>query len=999
VTKRLKSLRPAGPAATPQRASGAESDDTTSLKIAYAYGARMLSRLAAASASALAAASALAVAAPAFAQAPPAGSDASEGGAPLQEVVITGSIIPTANGYSAPTPVTVAEATLLKQTAPANLVQGLNALPQFLGSTGPQTVSFTQTVQGDVLNLRGLGANRTLILMDGIRVPPTSYLNTVDVDVLPQLLVQRVDIVTGGASATYGSDAVAGVVNFVLNTRFTGLKVEAMGGVSTFGDNQNERFGVAGGTAVGENGHFIGSAEFYRSDGFTVADRPDLDDSGGAVGSVIGSKAAPGTALNPYINVPNTRASYATYGGIATNGPFAGTNFASSGLYGPVHTGAPTGTGTFFQAPSDYIRLPDFNSAMAPVRNVNGFARYSYAFGQDTTAYVQVLAAQSRTSAVIEGNFMALPGFTVYSGNAFLPAALQSQLTTTNTPSFGMSAQYNYLGPITEQQNVDDYAAQAGIKGKAGRFSWTLDYSFGNSINAVKAFNEINFQNFYAAVDSVVNPATGAIVCRPQLSANPAVIAAYAGCQPFNPFGVGAASPSAAAYVTGTSRYDVVTSQHNIQGNIGGEILNLPAGPLTGAVGFDYRSQKLSIASNANPGTPYDTTGLRGTAVLTQYYLINQSNASGSENVKEGFGELEAPLLRDLPLVQSLDLNGAVRYTNYSISGSATTWKFGGTWQVDKDLAFRATESRDIRAPTLYDLFAGEQVSPVAVTDPHTGVSSGAPQITSGNPSLQSEIGTTFTVGVIYEPHFLEGLALSLDYYRLAIKGAVATLTALAEDQACEASNGTSPACANIIRPHPFSDHTADNYPTEFLVSGVNVAAIHTDGFDLDATYNRTLLGGKLTTRAYASYINKFSTQLTANQAVIDYAGWNAAGAGGVAGAIPHFKGALSVGYTTHGYGAFVQENMIGSLRLGPLLKYVNTHVPGFFTTDLTLTYDGLPPLWGGDVQLFLTTKNLFNLTPPKVYSTAVPGGLSTITTLYDITGRSFVVGLRMNFK
>jgi iron complex outermembrane recepter protein len=985
VTKCLESVRPTGSAATQQRAS-----DTTSPKVTGdAYGARMLASAAVASA--------LALAAPAFGQTAPAGSDATEAGAPLAEVVVTGSIIPTANGYQAPTPVTVAEATLLKQTAPANLVQGLNALPQFLGSTGPQTVTFTQTVQGDVLNLRGLGANRTLILMDGIRVPPTSYLNTVDVDVLPQLLMQRVDIVTGGASATYGSDAVAGVVNFVLNTRFTGVKVEAMGGISTFGDNQNERFGLAGGTPVGENGHFIGSAEFYRSDGFRVEDRPDLNDSGGAVGSVVGSKAAPGTALNPYINVPNTRASYATFGGIATSGPFAGTNFASSGLYGPVQTGTPTGTSTFFQAPSDYIRLPPFNTAAAPVRNVNGFARYSYALGEDTSAYVQLLAAQARTSAVIEANFMALPGFTIYSGNGFLPAPLQTQLGA--VPSFGMSAQYNYLGPITEQQNVDNYAAQAGIKGKLGRFSWTLDYSFGDSINAVKAFNEINFQHFYAAVDAVVNPANGAIVCRPQLSTNPAVATAYAGCQPFNPFGAGAASAAAAAYVTGTSQYDVVTSQHNIQGNIGGELFSLPAGPITGAVGFDYRSQKLSIASNANPGTPYDTTGLRGTSVLTQYYLINQSNASGSENVTEGFGELGIPLLRDLPLVQSLDLNGAVRYTRYSISGSATTWKFGGTWQVDKDLAFRATESRDIRAPTLYDLFAGEQVSPVAVTDPHTGVSSGAPQITSGNPNLEAEIGTTFTVGVIYQPHFLDGLALSLDYYRLAIKGAVATLTALAEDQACEASNGASPACANIIRPHPFSDRSADNYPTQFLVSGVNVAAIHTDGFDLDATYNRTLLGGKLTTRAYASYINKFSTQLTANQAVIDYAGWNAAGSGGVAGAIPHFKGALSVGYTTHGYGAFIQENMIGSLRLGPVLKYVNTHVPGFFTTDLTLTYDGLPPIWGGDVELFLTTKNLFNLTPPRVYSTAVPGGVSTINTLYDITGRSFVVGLRMNFK
>jgi iron complex outermembrane recepter protein len=947
---------------------------------------------------ALAVVSAWVLTAPAFAQTT-TDSTSTDSGTNLEEVVVTGSIIPTTNGYQAPTPVSVAPAALLKESAPANFVQALNDLPQFQGSTGPQTVSFTQTVQGDVLDLRGLGPNRTLILLDGVRVPPTSYVNTVDVDVLPQLLVQRVDIVTGGASATYGSDAVAGVVNYVLDTHFTGVKGEAMGGISTLGDNQNQRYGLAAGTGIGDNGHAIFSVEYYKSDGFQVQDRPALNDSGAAAGSVVGSKFAAGSAQNPYINVPNTRASYASYGGIVTTGPFAGTDFNSSGLYGPVDAGTKTGTGTFFQAPSDYIRLPEFDTAQAPVRNINAFGRYSYDFGPDTTAYVQVIAAQSQTSANVEANFLALPGFTVFSGNAFLPAPLQAQLTAAAAPSFNMSAQYNYLGPITEQQDVSNYDEQVGIKGKLGRFSWSLDDAFGSSITDVKAYNEVNFQNFYAAVDSVVNPATGGIVCRPELSTNAQVVAQYAGCQPFNPFGAGAASAAAAAYVTGTSRYDVVTTENNLQGNIGGELFSLPAGPLTAAVGFDYRSQKMDITSNASPGTPYNTTGLRGTSILTQYYLINQSNASGSENVAEGFGELDVPILRDLPFVKSFDINGAVRYTDYSISGTATTWKFGGTWRVYNDLMFRATQSRDIRAPTLYDLFAGEQVAPAAVTDAHTGVTSGAPQITSGNPELKPEIGSTFTGGLVYQPSFLRGFALSLDYYRIGISDAVATLTALAEDQACEASNGTSPACANVIRPHPFSDHTADNFPTEFKVSGVNIASIYTDGFDLDASYNARVFGGDLSTRAYATYINEFSTQLTTNQPLVNYAGWNAAGSGGVAGAIPRFKAAISAGYNIHDYGVFVQENMIGPIRLGPILQYVNDYVPGFYTTDLTVTYSGIPQVWGAKVQLFVTTSNLFNLTPPRVEPTTVPGSLATITSLYSTMGRMFEAGVRFNLQ
>lgn len=942
---------------------------------------------------------------PAFAQtttpagAAPAvsGSAAPDSNAPaLEEVVVTGTIIPTSNGYQAPTPVTVAPVAILQQSSPADVVQGLKQLPQFLGSTGPQTVAFSQTVQGDVLNLRGLGANRTLILLDGVRVPPTTYLNTVDVDVLPQLLLQRVDIVTGGASATYGSDAVAGVVNYVLDTRFTGVKGEAMAGISTLGDDQSQRYGLAGGTAIGDNGHLIASVEYYNSAGFLVQDRPALNESGGAVGSVLGSTAAPGSALNPYTNVSNTRASYATYGGIVGSGPFKGIDFTSSGLYGPVNAGTPTGTGTFFQAPSDYIRLPGTDTAQAPVRDINGFARYGYDLNSTTTAYVQLMVSQAQSSANIEDNFLALPGFTIFSGNAFLPAPLQAQLTATNTPSFSMAAQYNYLGPIVEKQNVNNYDAQAGIKGKLGGFSWTLDDSFGDVIDVTKAFNEINFQNFYAAVDSVVNPATGAIVCRPELSATASVAAAYAGCQPFNPFGAGAASAAAAAYVTGTSQYDVDTYENNLQGSIGGDLFSLPAGALTGAVGFDYRSQHMDITSNANPGTSYNTAGLRGTSILTQYYLINQSDASGSESVEEGYGELGIPIVKDLPLAKSIDVNAAARYTHYSISGNATTWKFGTTWQVYDDLMLRATQSRDIRAPTLYDLFAGEQVAPAAVTDPHTGVSSGAPQITSGNPNLTPEIGKTLAGGFVYQPSFLQGLALSLDYYRINMTDAIATLTALAEDQACEASNGTSPACANIIRPHPFSDHTADNFPTEFIVSGVNVAAIHTDGVDLDLSYNTPVFGGTFTARAYATYIDDFSTQLTSNQPRINYAGWNAAGSGGVAGAIPRIKSLLNVGYQFHDFGLFINENIIGPIKLGPALKYVDDHVPGFYTTDLTFNYTGLPTIGHEKFQLFVTVSNLFDATPPRVESTAVPGGLDTLTSLYTV-GRMFVAGVRFN--
>jgi iron complex outermembrane receptor protein len=916
------------------------------------------------------------------------------------EVVVTGSRI-VRDGFQAPTPVTVATADALKASSPTSISDGLNKLPVFVGSLGPNKTNniFARPEHGNILNLRGLGPNRTLILFNGVRAPPTSYLNTVDVDIFPQLLVERVEVVTGGASASYGSDAVAGVVNYVLDTSFTGAKAEAQIG-NTIDAGENERVGFAYGTAIGDSdrGRLLLSVEHYNNDGYLQRDRPELSDLGLAVGSVIGG-SAPGTAANPYINVANARVAFATFGGVALTGPFANTNFVSPGVYAPINNGTRTGTGNVFVAPSDWMAQPGTTSASAALRNDNFFGRFSYDLSDTTTAYVQILEGESTVEYNSLPNLQAFPGPSIFSGNAFLPAALQGQLTTTNTPSFVLAKLLTEIGPITTEDVVKNHQQAVGVNGVLGRFTWKVDYTHSKSEDDVVQPNQLRMPEFYAAIDAVVNPATSAVVCRPTLSADPVIAARYSGCQPFNLLGFDASSAAARSYVTGTSRYRVTNTVDDLTANFATEVFSLPAGPMSVVFGLDYRQADLEVTSNADPARPPSFAGLRGVvaAQATHYYLTNQGIAAGSEEVTEVYAEFALPLLKDRRAARAFDLNGAVRRTDYSTSGSVDTWKIGTTWRPIDDLMFRATRSRDIRSATLFDQFAGAQTTQGAALDPHTGVNAGFTTVSSGNPGLKPELGDTLTAGIIYQPSAIRGLSISLDYYEIDVSGAIATLTPLAILQDCEASNGTAPSCANVQRPLPFSDRSAANIPISVRVSGINVAQLETDGLDLDVSYRTQFdAGGQFGVRAYITSVGKFATQLSALQPMIDYAGYNAAGSGGVSGAIPEFKAALSVDYRKGKFGVFVQENFIDSLKLGPTLRYVDPQVASFYTTDVTLTYRaGSEQNW----ELFATGSNIFDETPPIVYGTSTPGlSLSTIVGLYDHSGRAFVLGTRFNF-
>lgn len=913
----------------------------------------------------------------------------------LQEVHITGTRIIT-HGYRQPTPVTSASTNQLLQATPTNIPDALNAnLPQFLNSSSPSRSSHnftTPPTNGNILNLRGVGGGKTLILFDGIRMPPTTFIGQVDVDVLPEMLVKRVDVVTGGASAVYGSGAVAGVVNFVLNKSFSGLKAEAQYGESQLGDNQNYRFGIAGGTSVlGGRGHVLFSLDTYHNHGMLRSDRAASNANYVYVGSTPGT-ALPGTVANPYVSESNISIPASSATGLMLSGPLAGEQFTPGGTgVEPFNAGTPTGTPGYFRNGQGLI-IPADVTANAPLSNDHAFARFSYELTPHIAAHIQGAYSRSQLDYIEEANGFIVPtGATLFSGNPYLPAALQSAFNSTGTSSTLVDI-YPF-GPSPRTSEVTRfYFINAGLAGRFGSgWRWRANYTHGDSLMNVNQNDTINWQHAFAALDAVQN-GSGQTVCNASLSTNPTIVARYANCSPLNllnPY----STPAGLAYVLGDSAYAAAVTQDQLDVSLSGNLFKLPAGEVGVAVGADYRNEKLDLTSDSNPAL-LDTAalqsayyaGLRGVpANLDQFYwLTNTGTANGSVNVKEVFGEMEVPILKDKPLVHSLDLSGAFRFTHYSTSGSVDTWKIGGTWSPVRDVLFRGTLSADIRAPTIYNLDAGPQFGIGQLTDPVTNTTANLQTITTGNPRLQPEKGRTLTFGVVLTPRFLPGLNASIDWYRLDISGAIGTISAQQIVLNCYNSNGSSPDCAFISRPTPTS------FPTSVTLAPLNSSYELTEGWDMDAAYDKRIGPGMLTARLYANYLSRFvNPQLGSTQNVAGFIINQTT-------AYPRVRATLNVGYRVRRNSAFVSEQFISKLSLDapvPDSIYVSPNVAAVWYTNLTLdhTFD----IDGAATDVYLTVNNLFNKQFPIIPGT-IPGlNVPTVISLYDTVGRAFTLGVR----
>jgi iron complex outermembrane recepter protein len=935
---------------------------------------------------------ALTLAAGAHAQSPaPAETGAAK---PADEavVVVTGSRA-IRNGAAAPTPVTTLTAQALIQAAPSNIPDALNRLPQFLGSASQyHSVTFNATsgLQGNYLNLRGLGPQRVLVLLDGNRVPPTSSSNAVDSNVIPQMLLERVDVVTGGASAAYGSDAVSGVVNYVLNKRFKGLQIVAQGGKSGEGDASSHRVGVAAGKSfAGGAGHVEFSVENYANDGIKHQSDRELYDK---FALVVGS----GAATNPYTQVYNARFNDVTFGGLIRSGPLAGNSFNPDGTISPFVTGTSTGTSNVVVGGQGAYQPA---TVLVPkLETTQFFGRTSFDFNDNLSGFIQAGAARSETSylsAFATRRAGTSNGITIFANNPYLSPALVTALGS--TPSFTLSKLFGDA-PGNEQKSVtESYNFQAGLNGKIGStIRWDASYVHGDAKLKLSQVEQNN-RNFYAAVDAVRAP-DGKIVCGVTLT-NPSLLP---GCIPINVLGTGNLDPAALAFIRKASQSQIENSIDVIAANLRADLFQLPAGAVSIAFGGEMRWQKLEQTSNANPAVAVDYTGIRGvpTGVLP-FATTNVGIANGKQNVKEAYAEVNVPILSDKPFARRLDFNGAARYTEYKTSGAVRTWKLGTIYEPVKGLRLRATQSRDIAAPSLFDLFSGQQAAVGTNTDRHTGLTSLSTITTAGNSALKPEEADTFVAGIVVNPSFAKRLTVSIDAYRIAINDAIGTTTAQDELNDCETSGGTAPVCALIIRPLPYSNTTAANFPSQIFVSPQNLAKLKVKGVDVEANYSIPLesvvpFGGTLDLRGFVSYLGTYDTKPSANAAIVHRTG--TVTATGTTSGLPKWRGLVQQSYRGHGYTVQLTERFTGTyLRTAneafdpafvkaPNRVYTDAYFSKEFSTQKYLT---------GFIQI----ENLFDVAPPVLPATVNPGfTYPTDKTIYDVLGRNFTLGVKLRY-
>lgn len=945
------------------------------------------------------------VATPAFAQSPEA-SPAPNDESPQAEsqagdndqgaIVITGSRV-ARDGFDAPTPTTVLSADELQARGTTQIGAFLTEVPAFRASTSPQSNPQSSRGAGQYFaDLRGLGNVRTLVLVDGRRFTPSSPEGQVDLNMIPTVLVDRIDVVTGGASAQWGSDAVAGVVNIILNTRLDGFRSDFSFGITTYGDNEEYRASLAYGSDFADGrGHFVVGGEHVTSDGVdSHFERPFGRDQQEQVSY---SGVRPADAPSRFY-ASGVRPINMTRGGLIigpNTGPgqaLRGIQFGAGSTSQPFTYGTAVGTSAInFTGGEPGFSIRSGHYLIMPVERTNGLFHVNYELSDAIRLFGEVNYGRSGSDYTTAFPRDSAPGnVTIQRDNAYLPDNVRTIMLNNNITSFSLGREYRDFGPIdTSNFNTTVRAVLGGSGSLGGGWTWDAYYAYGrNEFRSIQENMKIN-QNLRFAVDAV-RDLSGNIVCRD-------AAARAAGCVPINLFGEGSPSAAALNYVTGTAIYEVESVQQVAAANIQGEPFSTWAGPVSIAAGVEHRNERSEALSDQLS---------QGDA----FAYGNPKAYEGSYTVNEGYFEAVVPLARDLPFARRLDLNGAVRYADYSTSGGVWTWKLGGTWEVTDFLTLRATRSRDIRAPNNSDLFA--ELNQIAtLRNPFTGASGQVRVQLGGNPDLRPEKADTLTAGVVVSPTFIPGLRLSVDYWDIDISDAISSYNSqtVLDNCANEVNGGGAGFFCSFV------DRTGNNVD-EVRAPLLNIAGFRARGIDFEASYRFNLGGGTMNARLFGTYTKDLifddglGVARTYNGAgvlqnvgsVIDRAGQvGGANSGFNTGATnaPSWVVNASLSYrlanwTATVQGRYVDGGLIDAALVGPDDEDYNPASPisigdntvsGRFYTNVALNYRV-----NAQVEVYGVVDNLFNVQPPFPY-TALVG-------LYDKAGRTFRLGARLQF-
>jgi outer membrane receptor protein involved in Fe transport len=952
--------------------------------------------------------------------------DAAPAAAPEPEVkvenvvTVSGSRI-SARGFSQPTPTTTLSADDLAKNAKPNLFNAIAELPALQGSTGrtTSTNSTSSGVQGlSSLSLRGLGPIRTLTLLDGQRVVGANVTGVTDVSQFPQLLVKRVDVVTGGASASYGSDAIGGVVNFITDKKFEGFKANVEGGQTTYSDDKNGTLQAAWGKAfMDDRLHVTASAELGREKGIDAPGFGEVGPNGRSWYKNPAYQVRPLSATTDgkpqYTVIEHAQQyQYAKYG-LITNGPLQGTAFGANGQpyqfnYGSG--GVPTGTGAVTGCVNPFCVGGDLsgsvgagtNLAMDLTRQVF-YTRVGFDISPDHEIYMT--ANFGRVKSVFTPNPGAAKNanLTIQCDNPYLPASVAAACATNNITSF----QYGTANAeFPENINVHPTRKmQRLVLGADGHFpvmgkDWSYDAYVERGVNFTDIIvHDMTLNSRYTAAIDAVRLPDGSIACR-------STVARASGCVPLNVIGDVPVSDATWAYVAPGYGPQQHTRQQQDVGsfNLSGEAFESWAGPIAVATGAEWRRESYRVSGDpygngASGDTPYDANypadPLLNSTVGNNWYAGNYHNASGTYNVKEAYVELNVPVLKSDSWGEA-NVNLADRHTKYSTSGHVESWKLGATWKTGIDgLRLRAVTSKDVRAPNLSELYA----APVVVNNvvQYQGNTVTVQQSTVGNTSLRPEIARNNIFGIVLDrPSWAPGFSASVDYFDIKVDGVISSLTAQQEVDLCVAGN--QEICGAMSLNNPVS---TNNYVT---VQAFNLASLRSKGYDLEGAYRMNLkdwnLPGRFTVRALVTRNISFLTDPGVVGTI------PSEGAGNNLGNTPRWKGLASQSWDTDKYSLTLTQRWISSGKYSnefiecqtdcPVSTIThptiaNNHMKGAFYVDLGGTWKV-----ADKATVFFKVDNIGNVDPVAAPQVNLSYGINPA--LYDVIGRVYRAGVRYNF-
>jgi iron complex outermembrane receptor protein len=989
----------------------------------------------------LAAGLAVAFAMPAMAQ--------DEAGAP-EAIEVSASRI-SLPGFEAPTPVTVIGAEKIDRDAKVDIGDLIRETPSAGASpslnNGGNAVDVSQGDAGlDTVALRNLGINRTLVLFDGQRVVSSNLFGGgVDLSTLPMTLVKRVDVVTGGASAAWGSDAVAGVVNLILDKQFEGAKASlTLGDTTNFNQRKLAVEGAWGTGFDGDRGHVVLAGNYTTS-----PDAVFLGQTGWWQGaSLVQNPAyAAGGGQPLFIHANHVGSIQVTQGGLVSGNTaggagstlaanaLVGLQFGPNGAVSAFNPGTIYGTSCYNGCTNNERSGPlRFTPLAVPYHHGTVFGYASYEITPDITASLQLNYGLSGERSLGGARQQLV---TVRADNAYLPTAVAARFgTLSNGYNAGTGASGSAAAPsqallvATENLNnmpagdykVSDLCQTVGapcninnralaravftLEGKLGSdWRWTAYIQHSGVRETQRVYNDSLTPHYNFGVDAVtVTPSNvgssglpiGTIQCRALLLGNPAAT----GCQPLDIFGTGVASQGALLYVnpgrdpsSGIVDQELITLNQDVaSGSMQGVLpWQLPAGPVAVAFGAEYRHEQGGvIQANA--------LGATG-----QWAAGNFVPYRGQYHVEEGFAEVNAPILKDA-VVQSLDFNAAGRVTSYSTSGEVETWKLGLTSQLDDNIRLRTSWSLDIRAPQISELFAPGTLSAQFCSYPL-----GAPQYQcfanqGGNSSLEPEKAITVSGGAVFTPVFLPDFMLSADWYSINIHGAIDTVDYQTTINRCLL--GQAIYCPQLV----FAGGAAR--PTQVNVFPLNSAVDSTSGLDMAARYTHPLFDGAMVWELNGNYTDQQTR--TALGITYDRAGALGASPDSYASGIPKLHATLAATYDQGPWSLTAQGRFIGAARLtnGPegVAAITSASLSGagvlsrgdiFGLVDdnniPAIAYLDLRAAWRFDehVQLYGAIDNLLDTAPPQIVSTS--GGTGTNQQVYDALGRAIRVGVRVN--